>query len=75
MTRNGKIARLPHTIREELNSRLHDGQQGKALVKWLNEIQEVKEILELDFGGRPVSESNLSEWKSGGFVDWLRNEE
>jgi len=29
MTRNGKIARLPLAIREELNRRLQEGEQGK----------------------------------------------
>jgi hypothetical protein len=36
MTRNGKIVRLPRSIREELNRRLDNGEQGKALVEWLN---------------------------------------
>jgi len=31
-TRNGKIARLPKDIREELNRRLEDGEPGKHLV-------------------------------------------
>ena len=35
MTRNGKIARLPREIRDELNRRLDDGGQGKDLVEWL----------------------------------------
>jgi len=36
MTRNGKIARLPCSIRDLLNRRLHDGESGKSLVDWLN---------------------------------------
>ena len=35
-TRNGKIARLTRSIREELKQRLNDGEQGKTLVAWLN---------------------------------------
>lgn len=35
LTRNGKIARLPRTIRQELNRRLLDVEQGKTLVAWL----------------------------------------
>ena len=75
MTRNGKIARLSRNLREELNRRLRDGQQGKRLVKWLNSLPEVQEVLAEEFGGRPISEQNLSEWKQGGFEDWLRHQE
>ena len=32
MTRNGKIARLPRALRDELNRRLQDGQPGVRLV-------------------------------------------
>ena len=32
MTRNGKIARLPRLIRDELNRRLRDGELGKDVV-------------------------------------------
>lgn len=74
-TRNGKIARLPQAIREQLNRRLDDGEPGKALVVWLNEQPDVKEVLQEQFGGRPISEQNLSEWKQGGYRDWLRHQE
>jgi truncated hemoglobin YjbI len=76
MTRTGKIARLPYsTIRDLLNQRLHNGEQGAKLVKWLNGLPEVQEVLTEEFGGRPISEQNLSEWKQGGFDDWLRHQE
>src|SRR5882724_4941836 len=75
MTRNGKIARLPCSIRDLLNRRLHDGESGKSLVDWLNALPEVREVLAEEFGGRPISEQNLSEWKQGGFEDWLRHQE
>ncbi len=74
-TRNGKIARLPHHIREQLNRRLQDGQQGKKLVAWLNSLPEVRAITAAEFGGRPVREQNLSEWKQGGYRDWLTLQE
>ena len=32
MTRTGKIARLPRTIRAQLNRRLEDGEPGSDLV-------------------------------------------
>jgi hypothetical protein len=75
VTRNGKIARLPLWIRAELNQRLQDGELGSQLVQWLNGHASVQEVLKEQFGGRPVSEQNLSEWKSGGYQDWLRQEE
>ena len=72
MTRNGKIARLPWSIRNELNRRLRDGEEGKRLVEWLNSLPEVQEALQEHFGGRPINEQNLSEWKQGGYEDCLR---
>jgi hypothetical protein len=75
MIRNGKIARLPRRIREELNRRLDDGEHGESLVDWLNGEEDVKRIMERDFKGRPISEQNLSEWRQGGFVEWQQHQE
>lgn len=74
-TRNGKIARLPQRIREQLNLRLQDGEQGRKLVAWLNSVPEVRAVVTADFSGRPVREQNLSEWKCGGYRDWLALQE
>jgi len=73
--RNGKIARLPSDIREKLNRRLRDGEPGTRLVDWLNGLPEVRKVLKDQFGGRPVSGQNLSEWKQGGHQDWLRHQD
>ena len=70
MTRNGKIARLPKAIRDELNQRLEDGQMGVRLVEWLNSLPEVQQVLTEQFDGRAINEVNLTEWKGGGFPDW-----
>lgn len=75
ITRNGKIARLPHAVREPLNHRMHDGEQGKALVHWLNRLPEVRAVLAREFGGRPIREQNLSEWRQGGYREWLLQKE
>jgi hypothetical protein len=75
VTRNGKIARLPYSLRDILNCRLHNGESGTKLVKWLNGLEDVQEVLADEFGGRPINEQNLSEWKQGGFEDWLRHQE
>jgi len=73
-TRNGKIARLPKDIREELNRRIENGWRGDRLVKWLNQLPPVKEVLREQFDGRPITEQNLSQWREGGYADWLRHQ-
>jgi hypothetical protein len=75
MTRNGKIARLPRDIRNQLNVRLQNGEPGNRLVEWLNSLPETKKVLAADFGGRDINEQNLSEWKQGGHQDWLARQE
>src|SRR5215203_4471065 len=73
-TRNGKIARLPKIIRDELNRRLSDGERGTQLAVWLNSLPEVQRIIAEQFGGKSLRPQNLSEWKQGGYQDW-RNEQ
>ena len=75
MTRNGKIARLSRSVREELNRRLRDGEQGKQLVTWLNLQTEIQSMLAQEFGGHPISQQNLSEWKQGGYCEWLAHQD
>jgi len=75
MSRLGKIARLPRNIREELNHRLADGETGPRLVDWLNTLPDTQKSLAANFGGRPITEQNLSDWRQGGFQDWLRHDE
>src|SRR2546425_12179173 len=74
-TRNGKIARLPHALREQINRRLRDNRQAKTILPWLNDLPEGKTLLAAQFDSRPVSKQNLSQWKSGGFRDWLTRQE
>ncbi len=75
MTGNGKIARLPRDLRNQLNRRLQDGEPGIRLVEWLNGLPEVRHVLAEDFGGREISEQNLSEWKQRGHQEWLARQE
>jgi hypothetical protein len=70
-TRNGKIARLPHQVREELNQRLERSERSPQLLAWLNALPEVRDFVRREFGGEPVSKHNLSQWRLGGFQDWL----
>ncbi|HEU0008337.1 MAG TPA: hypothetical protein VFT34_00825 [Verrucomicrobiae bacterium] len=71
MSRTGKIARLPHRVREELNCRLREGEKGRGLVAWLNSLPRVQAVVDAEFAGRPIREQNISEWRKGGYRDWL----
>ena len=71
LPRKGKIGRLPLTVREQLNLRIADGVETTPLLAWLNAQVETQEILRRDFASRPVTPQNLSEWRQGGFQDWL----
>lgn len=72
MARNGKIARLPHALRDEVNRRLLDGETSSEILPWLNNLPEVIKEIELHWEGVLLSPQNLSEWRLGGFKDWLR---
>ena len=74
-TRTGKIARLPKAVREELNRRLENGEEGKKLVEWLNGLPEVQQIVAEEFEGWVIREQNLSQWKQGGYQDWVAQQE
>jgi hypothetical protein len=58
-----------------LSRRLQDGEPGVRLVAWLNGLPDTQRVLATDFGGRPISEQNLCEWKAGGYRDWLARQE
>ena len=75
MNRNGKIARLPGNIREELNHRLENNEQSDTPLPWLNDLLPVKLLLALHFEGSPISKQNLSEWRAGGFLEWQTHQD
>lgn len=75
MARCGKIARLPRTIRDELNQRLDNGEQGTRLLEWLNGLPEVRAVLDEEFEGHAISHCNLTEWRKGGFLEWRERRE
>ena len=74
-TRHGKIASFPRAVRDQLNQRLDDGQHGTALLQWLNELPEVKAVLDAHYAGQPVSAQNLSVWRHNGYPDWCQQQE
>lgn len=75
MARQGKIARLPDFIRQQLNARIHNGEPGSVILPWLNGLPSVVKIMEAHFEGNAVTDQNLSEWRAGGFADWLAKRE
>src|SRR4249920_3715063 len=74
-SRTGKIGRLRKSRRHELGLRIEDGESGKDLVAWLNQLPDVQFVLNLKFEGRPITEQNLSDWRQTGHLDWLRRQE
>jgi hypothetical protein len=73
--RKGKIARLPAQIREEVNQRLYNGETGPRIIAWLHTQPEVLAVLDEHFGEEPITAQNLSEWRQGGYQDWLARRE
>lgn len=74
MARVGKIARLPLAVREELNARLRDNESGQTILEWVNGLEVAQELLGRHFGGEPISDSNLSVWRQGGFEEWMQEQ-
>ena len=66
---------MPHTVREELNRRLQEGETGVQLVAWLKGLPDTQRVPAQCFGGRPVNEQNLSAWKAGGYREWMLRRE
>ena len=67
---NSKISRLPPEIRAQLNSRLACAEPGSTLLPWLNSLPEVQAILSAFFGGQPINDQNLSDYRKHGFRRW-----
>lgn len=66
----GKISRLPDAIREQLNIRLDNGEVATTILKWLNSLPEVRDILKREFKGRPIDKRNLCEYRKRAFRKW-----
>ncbi len=69
--RVGKIARLPESIRVQLNERLRDGLPARLILPWLNALPEVQDVSQKLFSGHLINAQNLSAWRQGGYSDWL----
>lgn len=75
MARQGKFARLPHSLREEVNRRLLNGQTAGVILAWLNAQPEAVTVWDDLFEGAPATPQNLSEWRSGGYKEWRARQE
>jgi hypothetical protein len=62
--RNGKVARLPKDIRDELNAMLRDGAAYSKIIAWLN-----------GKGFSGFVEQNITNWFQGGFKEWEAEQE
>jgi hypothetical protein len=62
MSRTGKIASLSFDTREELNTRMRNGENGGTLLPWLHQFDPT------------INAQNLSNWRHGGYEDWLKDQ-
>ena len=60
--RNGKVARLPADLRDQINRMLDDGVPYKVIIQKLGPA------------GQHLTEHNLSNWRLGGFQDYRRSQ-
>jgi hypothetical protein len=58
--RNGKVARLPEALRQQINQMIDDGLPYKAIIQ------------KLGGAGKHLNEDNLSNWRLGGYQDHLK---
>jgi hypothetical protein len=60
--RNGKVARLPAALRDQVNRMLDDGLPYKQIIHNLGPA------------GQHLTEDNLSNWRHGGYDDYLKTQ-
>jgi hypothetical protein len=72
LVRNGKIARFPKHLGDELNRRLDHGEHGQPLLQCFNSQPEVRALSVVEVGGRPVNKPTQPQWRRGGCAGWVR---
>jgi hypothetical protein len=58
--RNGKVARLPLALRDQINHLLDDGMPYKTIIQKLGEA------------AKHLNKHSISNWRSGGYQDYLK---
>lgn len=71
MAAKGKISRLPHALREQVNQRLLDGETAARILAWLNPLPDAIRTWDTYFNGDPATPQNLSEYRAGEYRKWL----
>jgi len=61
--RNGKVAKKPKAVRDQINHWLTDGLTYSSIIEKLGD------------DGKDLNEENLSNWKEGGYNDWLKEQQ
>jgi hypothetical protein len=61
--RNGKIARLPKATRDMINCMLDDGLPYKVIIDELGEA------------GEGLNHQNLTNWRQGGYQEWVKDQQ
>jgi len=61
--RNGKVARLPKGVREQINELMDDGVDYEEIIKTLGDA------------GKGLTKHNVSQWARGGYCDWVKEQE
>lgn len=70
----GKIGRMPYELRREICERIRDGATASSICEWLNARSDAQAVLQ-QLGLGPVNCQNITEWRQGGYRDWLKGEE
>jgi hypothetical protein len=65
--RTGKIASLPLSIRDQINQLIQDGVPYEVIIEKL-ESPDAPPL------PRSITKNNLSDWKDGGYQDWLKDQ-
>ncbi|MES2596373.1 MAG: hypothetical protein V4662_13595 [Verrucomicrobiota bacterium] len=71
----GKIGRLSARTREQVNRWLHDNEPASVILPKLNAMPEVQAMLAQHFNADPINADNLSAWRRGEHLKWLKEQE
>jgi hypothetical protein len=66
----GKISQLPVDLREQVNHRIYNDDPHHEILIWLNTLPEVRKLIVEEYGGKPISKQNFSEWVQNGYRHW-----